>query len=272
MARSGLRSTRSSIPSSARSWKALPDPPERVRRTIRSASSRRRARGARHQLPLSKLLPRRGARRRERAARPRAARLEPLGPVPDRRACCIGARDVPRRRAAARSSAAWSRSGRRRCPSSSTLFARVGQVVGVPENARRLLEPGEAIIVFPEGARGISKPFSQRYQLTEFGLGFMRLALETEHAHRARRGHRRRGAVRRLRRTSSRWRARWACRRFPLIPQLLFPAGRCRCPTKYRHPLRRADVLRGRSRRRRRVDRGEGRLVRRSDRSLIASA
>lgn len=65
-------------------------------------------------------------------------------------------------------------------PFVSTFFGRVGQVVGVPENARRLLEREEAILVFPEGTRGISKPFSQRYQLTDFGLGFMRLALETD--------------------------------------------------------------------------------------------
>ena len=50
-------------------------------------------------------------------------------------------------------------------PGISTLFARCGQVVGVPENARRLLEMGEALLVFPEGVRGISKPFYQRYQL-----------------------------------------------------------------------------------------------------------
>ncbi len=60
-----------------------------------------------------------------------------------------------------------------------TFFQRVGQVVGVPENARRLLRQGEAVLVFPEGSRGISKPFSERYQLREFGLGFMRLAMET---------------------------------------------------------------------------------------------
>lgn len=64
-------------------------------------------------------------------------------------------------------------------PFVSVLFQRVGQVVGVPENARRLLHNGEAVLVFPEGARGISKPFSQRYRLTDFGLGFLRLALET---------------------------------------------------------------------------------------------
>lgn len=59
------------------------------------------------------------------------------------------------------------------------LFSRAGQVVGTPENARKLLERGEVIMVFPEGSRGISKTFDKRYQLEEFGLGFMRLALET---------------------------------------------------------------------------------------------
>ena len=61
----------------------------------------------------------------------------------------------------------------------STFFSRCGQAIGTPANARRLLKQGEAILVFPEGTRGISKPFEDRYQLQEFGLGFMRLALET---------------------------------------------------------------------------------------------
>ncbi len=65
-------------------------------------------------------------------------------------------------------------------PFVSLLFSRVGQVVGVPENAKHLLMNEEALLVFPEGARGISKPFSKRYQLEEFGLGFMRLAIETK--------------------------------------------------------------------------------------------
>ncbi len=64
-------------------------------------------------------------------------------------------------------------------PFVSTLFPRLGQVVGTPDNARRLLRNDEALLVFPEGSRGISKPFDQRYRLVEFGLGFMRLALET---------------------------------------------------------------------------------------------
>ena len=64
-------------------------------------------------------------------------------------------------------------------PFVSYLFTRWGQIVGSPENCRRLLEDEEAILVFPEGAKGISKPYTQRYQLQEFGIGFMRLALET---------------------------------------------------------------------------------------------
>lgn len=65
-------------------------------------------------------------------------------------------------------------------PWASYLFARWGQVLGSPDNARRLLADEEAILVFPEGARGISKPFSKRYQLQAFGHGFMRLALEMQ--------------------------------------------------------------------------------------------
>lgn len=64
-------------------------------------------------------------------------------------------------------------------PFVSTLFPRLGQVVGTPENARRLLHQEEALVVFPEGARGISKTYDRRYQLVDFGLGFVRLALET---------------------------------------------------------------------------------------------
>lgn len=64
-------------------------------------------------------------------------------------------------------------------PFVSVLFPRIGQVVGAPDNARRLLQQGETLLVFPEGARGISKTFEHRYQLVDFGLGFMRLALET---------------------------------------------------------------------------------------------
>jgi 1-acyl-sn-glycerol-3-phosphate acyltransferase len=65
-------------------------------------------------------------------------------------------------------------------PFVSTLFARCGQVVGTPENCRRLLAADEALLVFPEGTRGLNKPFSERYTLKDFGLGFLRLALESQ--------------------------------------------------------------------------------------------
>lgn len=65
-------------------------------------------------------------------------------------------------------------------PFLSVWFPRVGQVLGTPENAKRLLEAEEALCVFPEGVRGISKTFDQRYKLAPFGQGFMRLALETK--------------------------------------------------------------------------------------------
>jgi 1-acyl-sn-glycerol-3-phosphate acyltransferase len=64
-------------------------------------------------------------------------------------------------------------------PFVSMLFARVGQVTGVPENATRLLQQGEALLVFPEGVRGVAKTFEHRYHLADFGSGFMRLAIET---------------------------------------------------------------------------------------------
>jgi 1-acyl-sn-glycerol-3-phosphate acyltransferase len=65
-------------------------------------------------------------------------------------------------------------------PFVSSFYARLGQVVGTPENCRRLLAADEAILVFPEGVRGLNKLWRERYRLQDFGLGFMRLALEAE--------------------------------------------------------------------------------------------
>jgi len=64
-------------------------------------------------------------------------------------------------------------------PFFNVAMQRLGSVVGTPENCIQLLERDEAIMVFPEGQRGFVKTFRQRYQLQRFGLGFMRLALET---------------------------------------------------------------------------------------------
>lgn len=58
-------------------------------------------------------------------------------------------------------------------------FCRAGVVVGDPINCRNLLLEENAILVFPEGARGSGKPFQERYRLRPFGRGFMRLALQT---------------------------------------------------------------------------------------------
>lgn len=60
------------------------------------------------------------------------------------------------------------------------IAARGGVLVGTPENCVTMLESGECVLVFPEGVRGMNKLFSQRYKLQRFGLGFMRLALETQ--------------------------------------------------------------------------------------------
>lgn len=118
-------------------------------------------------------------------------------------------------------------------PFVSLFFSRVGQVVGVPENARRLLESNEALLVFPEGARGISKTFDRRYQLTEFGLGFMRLAMETSTpiipiaVIGAEEQYVSVANLDRLARILG-------APAFPLLPQLALPGGFLPLPTRYR--------------------------------------
>ncbi|HBZ72635.1 MAG TPA: glycerol acyltransferase [Deltaproteobacteria bacterium] len=67
-----------------------------------------------------------------------------------------------------------------RIPWFNVLAARGGVLVGTPENCVSMLEAGECVMVFPEGVRGMNKPFSERYRLQRMGLGFMRLALETD--------------------------------------------------------------------------------------------
>lgn len=65
-------------------------------------------------------------------------------------------------------------------PFISTVAHRIGSVVGTPKNCIDLLNRDEAVVAFPEGVRGLNKLYSQRYRLQRFGLGFMRLALETD--------------------------------------------------------------------------------------------
>ena len=64
-------------------------------------------------------------------------------------------------------------------PFFNVAMQRMGSVVGTPENCIALLEHDEAVMVFPEGQRGFIKPYAEAYQLQRFGLGFMRMALQT---------------------------------------------------------------------------------------------
>jgi 1-acyl-sn-glycerol-3-phosphate acyltransferase len=58
------------------------------------------------------------------------------------------------------------------------LANRLGAVRANPENATRLLEEKRPVAVFPEGIHGLSKPFSERYQLKRFGRGgYVKLAV-----------------------------------------------------------------------------------------------
>lgn len=66
-----------------------------------------------------------------------------------------------------------------RLPGVREWFARLGQLEGSPATCRALLQQEQCVIVFPEGTRGLGKPFRQRYELQRFGTGFARLALET---------------------------------------------------------------------------------------------
>jgi len=59
------------------------------------------------------------------------------------------------------------------------LMNKVGSVVGDPVNCVKMLELEEAVIIFPEGAKGSGKLYKDRYQLQHFGNGFMHLAMNT---------------------------------------------------------------------------------------------
>jgi 1-acyl-sn-glycerol-3-phosphate acyltransferase len=60
----------------------------------------------------------------------------------------------------------------RTLPVLGTLWARAGGVPAQPLNAYRLLkEQGQLALVFPEGTKGPSKSYTDRYQLRRFGRG-----------------------------------------------------------------------------------------------------
>jgi 1-acyl-sn-glycerol-3-phosphate acyltransferase len=59
------------------------------------------------------------------------------------------------------------------------MLARLGGVRACRENVDRLLGSGRSVLAFPEGAKGATKIFRERYQLKRFGRGgVVRAALE----------------------------------------------------------------------------------------------
>ncbi len=60
------------------------------------------------------------------------------------------------------------------------LARRAGITLACNSDAERLLSAGEVVSVFPEGFKGVGKPFSQRYRLQRFGRGgFVSAAVRT---------------------------------------------------------------------------------------------
>jgi 1-acyl-sn-glycerol-3-phosphate acyltransferase len=56
-------------------------------------------------------------------------------------------------------------------PLLSALARKGGHIPAAPANADALLRAGELVGVFPEGFKGIGKPFAERYHLQRFGRG-----------------------------------------------------------------------------------------------------
>ena len=69
----------------------------------------------------------------------------------------------------------------RSVPFVGTLWSRSGGVAARPENAARLLgDQGQLALVFPEGEKGPSKSFADRYRLRRFGRGgFIEIAMRS---------------------------------------------------------------------------------------------
>jgi len=65
-------------------------------------------------------------------------------------------------------------------PPVASFYRKVGGAVASRENAVKLLDAGELVLIFPEGVSGVAKSFGDRYRLRPFGPGFARLALATD--------------------------------------------------------------------------------------------
>jgi 1-acyl-sn-glycerol-3-phosphate acyltransferase len=67
-----------------------------------------------------------------------------------------------------------------RMPGLSEVARKSGSTLACNPDAERLLRAGELVGVFPEGFKGVGKPFGERYKLQRFGRGgFVSAALRT---------------------------------------------------------------------------------------------
>jgi 1-acyl-sn-glycerol-3-phosphate acyltransferase len=67
-----------------------------------------------------------------------------------------------------------------RLPFLAPMARKAGHTLACNPDAERLLSSGELVGVYPEGFKGIGKPFSERYKLQRFGRGgFVSAALRT---------------------------------------------------------------------------------------------
>ncbi|MBN8659167.1 MAG: acyltransferase family protein [Candidatus Obscuribacter phosphatis] len=64
-------------------------------------------------------------------------------------------------------------------PGLSNWVKATGQVRASLSNARQLIEMGELVGIYPEGIRGVGKPFRERYRVLDFHPGFVQLAIAT---------------------------------------------------------------------------------------------
>lgn len=65
-------------------------------------------------------------------------------------------------------------------PFTNMLLIKTGNVLAHPDNATALLERGELVGVFPEGVKGASKSYRDRYRIRRLGRGgFVQVALRT---------------------------------------------------------------------------------------------
>ena len=66
-----------------------------------------------------------------------------------------------------------------RVPFLTSFLQKLGQVLDSSDNGRKLLEQDELVAAYPEGHRGLGKPYQERYKLADFSDDFVKMALAT---------------------------------------------------------------------------------------------